>query len=95
VIVRLMGEGQFLVDDALAAQLEAIDEAAATAVEADDGPELSARLDELHALVRGRGEELDPGDLRPSDLIVPPADLSLDEARRLFEEEGLIPDLPG
>jgi len=26
---------------------------------------------------------------------VPPDDLSLDEARELFEGEGLIPDLPG
>jgi PspAA-like protein len=33
-------------------------------------------------------------DLRPSEAIVPPGDLSLDEARELFEDEGLIPDLP-
>ena len=33
-------------------------------------------------------------DLSASEGIVPPDDLSLDEARQLFEGEGLIPDLP-
>ena len=44
--------------------------------------------------LEGRGEQLDDADLSPSDGIVPPDDLSLDEARELFEGEGLIPDLP-
>ena len=38
---------------------------------------------------------LDDSDLSSSDLIVPPSDLSLEEARELFAGEGLIPDLPG
>jgi len=45
--------------------------------------------------VRDTGERLDDADLAPSDLIVPPDDLSLDEARELFAGDGLIPDLPG
>ena len=32
--------------------------------------------------------------LSPSEGIIPPDDLTLDEARELFEDEGLIPDLP-
>ena len=44
--------------------------------------------------VRERGERLPDGELAASDLLVPPTDLSLDEARRLFSGEGLIPDLP-
>ena len=44
--------------------------------------------------VRERGESLEDGDLSPSDLIIPPDDLSLEEAKELFSGEGLIPDLP-
>jgi hypothetical protein len=94
VIVRLMGEGQYSLDDALAGTLAEIDEAAAEAAEAGDQARLSERLSELHQIVRTRGEQLEHAQLVPSDLIVPPADLTLDEARALFAEEGLIPDLP-
>jgi hypothetical protein len=94
MIVRLMGEGQYRIDEALAGRLAGIDEAAAEAVEAGDQSGLSERLNELHRLVQAEGEQLDHAQLVPSDLIVPPADLTLAEARALFAEEGLIPDLP-
>ena len=29
-----------------------------------------------------------------SDAVVPPEDLSLDEARELMQDEGFIPDVP-
>jgi hypothetical protein len=94
VIVRLMEDGQYRVDDGLAAQLNEIDDAAVQALEAGDQSGLQARLSELHRLVRERGERLDDSHLGPSDAVVPPPDLSLDEARKLFADDGLIPDLP-
>jgi hypothetical protein len=94
VIARLMGEGQFRVDDSLHADLNALDERAVAALEAGDEVELDARLDDMWRLVRERGERLPDDDLSASDLIVPPSDLSLEETRALFAEDGLIPDLP-
>jgi hypothetical protein len=44
--------------------------------------------------VRENGEKLADDDLSPSDAIVPPEDLSLEEAKELLSGEGLIPDLP-
>jgi hypothetical protein len=44
--------------------------------------------------VRTNGARLPDDDLSPSDGIIPPEDLTLEEARELFEGEGLIPDLP-
>jgi PspAA-like protein len=44
--------------------------------------------------VREHGERLDDSDLSPSDLVIPPPDLSLEEAKELFADGGLIPDLP-
>ena len=95
MIVRLMGEGQFRVGDDVAEALNELDAQAAQAVEAADEENLHRLLGQMASIVRDRGERLDDADLTPSDGIVPPDDLSLDEARDLFSGEGLIPDLPG
>ncbi len=94
MIVRLMGEGQFRVADEHAARLNEIDDAAVSALERGDEAAFHEKLEELHRAVRELGEPLDLADLSGSDVIVPPSDLSLDEARELFSGEGLIPDLP-
>ncbi|HEX2495523.1 MAG TPA: hypothetical protein VHK46_01685 [Gaiellaceae bacterium] len=94
MIARLMGEGQFRVDDGLREQLNELDDRAVQALEADDEPTLDAVLDEMWDLVRGRGERLPDEDLSPSDIVIPPSDLTLEETKKLFSENGLIPDLP-
>jgi len=94
VIVRLMGEGQFRVDDDVLHQLQELDDQAGQAVERGDEDALHRLLGSMAAHVRERGEPLAESDLSASDALVPPEDLSLDEAKRLFEGEGLIPDLP-
>jgi hypothetical protein len=94
VIVRLMGEGQYRVDDSLQERLNALDDQAMAALEASDETELDKRLEEMFALVRGEGERLPDDDLSASDVIIPPSDLTLEETRELVSHEGLIPDLP-
>ena len=94
MIVRLMGEGQYRIDEALAEKLNALDGEAAAALERGDEAALSSLLTQMADSVRASGDRLPDADLSPSDAIVPPPDLSLEEARALFTEEGLIPDLP-
>jgi hypothetical protein len=94
MIVRLMGEGQFRVTDDHLAGLNEIDDAAVTALERGDEAGFREKLEELHRAVRGLGDPLEVDDLSSSALIVPPTDLSLEEARELFSGDGLIPDLP-
>jgi hypothetical protein len=94
VIVRLLSEGQYRVSDELLSRLNELDELAEQALDAGDEGELDRRLEEMWELVRGEGERLPDEDLSPSDVIVPPADLTLEETRRLFSDDGLIPDLP-
>jgi hypothetical protein len=94
VIVRLLGEGQYRIDEELRGQLNELDDRAQAAIDADDEPALDERIDEMWQLVRERGERLADDELAPSDLIIPPSDLTLEETRRLFSDEGLIPDLP-
>ncbi len=94
MIVRLMGEGQYRIDDGLREQLNELDDRAVAAIDQDDEPALDDKLDEMWQLVRERGERLDDDDLSPSDLIIPPSDLTLEETKKLFSDEGLVPDLP-
>ena len=55
---------------------------------------MSDALRRLADAVREAGTRLDDSDISSSDAVVPPEDLTLDEAHELLEGEGLIPDLP-
>jgi hypothetical protein len=94
VIVRIMGDGQYRVDDAAAAEISELDDQAGAALEAGDEQAVRDLLRRLAESVRSQGTRLDDSDLSPSDGIVPPEDLTLEEAREFFSGEGLIPDLP-
>ena len=94
MIVRVMGEGQWEVDEEVAKGLNDLDEQAEKALEAGDQQQLSELLGRMTEAVRTNGARLPDDDLSPSDGIIPPEDLTLEEARELFEGEGLIPDLP-
>lgn len=92
MIVRLLGEGQFRVDEAIIDRLNELDDEVARAVEAGDERALWTGLQALADAVRAAGEKLGDEDLRPSDAVIPPEDLSLEEARELLQDEGFIPD---
>lgn len=94
MIVRLMGEGQYRIDEDLRAQLNDLDNQAVEAIDAEDEPALDKFLDEMWDLVEARGERLPDEEIATSDLIIPPSDLTLEETRQLFTDEGLVPDLP-
>jgi hypothetical protein len=94
VIVRVMGEGQFRLEDDAIDRLNELDNRAQEALERDDEGELDRYLDEMAGLVRREGEKLPDDELAASDAIVPPSDLTLDETKQFFSEQGLIPDLP-
>ena len=94
MIVRLMGEGQYRIDDSLRERLNELDGQAMGALEAEDEKTLDAKLQDMWDLVQAEGDPLPADDLSPSDVLIPPADLTLEETRELFQDEGLIPDLP-
>jgi chromosome condensin MukBEF complex kleisin-like MukF subunit len=93
MIVRIMGEGQYRVDDAIAARLNELDDRAMEALDRQDEAELDGHLDEMAQLVRAEGDRLADDDLSPSDAVVPPSDLTLAETAKLLSDEGFIPDL--
>jgi hypothetical protein len=93
VIVRIMGDGQYRLDDSLAPHLAELDAATEDAFAAGDQEALHASLAALAAAVELNGERLPDDALDESDSIVPPVDLTLEEAHKLMHGEGLVPDL--
>ena len=94
MIVRLLGEGQFRVDGSLIGRLNELDAEVEKAVAAGDERALWTGLQALADAVRENGVKLADDDLSPSDAVIPPEDLSLEEARELLQDEGFIPDVP-
>jgi len=91
VIVRILGEDQFRVDDSAVAELNRLDSELEAAVDRDDQAAFTAALHGMLAQVRAQGSPLPPDTLEPSDLILPHQDSSMDEVRKLLTDEGLIP----
>ena len=91
MIVRILGEGQFRVDDSAAAELNELDTDLESAVEHADEDRFNAALAGLLAQVRANGAPLPADILEPSDLILPHQDSSMAEVRKLLTDEGLIP----
>jgi hypothetical protein len=90
MIIRILGEGQFQMDDAATAELQALDADVEAAVKRNDQAGLTVALGALLARAR-EGTPLPPDSLEPSDVIIPYEDATVDEVRKLMTDEGLIP----
>jgi len=91
MIVRILGEGQFNVDEAATVELNKLDTQLEAAVERNDETAFTAALHGLLDQVRALGAPLPSDALEPSDLILPSPDSSMDEVRKLLTDDGLIP----
>jgi hypothetical protein len=92
VIVRIATEDQYRLPDEVAQRLNELDNLTVSAVEGGDEARFRELFDQMLTLVRTEGHLLNGDDLEGSDIIIPPPDLSFEEARGEFSGEGLIPD---
>jgi hypothetical protein len=92
VIVRISGEGQFELPDGDAERLNELDNEAVSAVEGGDEGRFQELWEQMLDLVASDGNALPDDELVESDVILPPRDISFEEARGEFTGEGLIPD---
>jgi hypothetical protein len=92
VIVRIASEGQFKMEDDQVDRLNQLDNAAVAAVEKGDEAEFHDLWGKMLELVRSAGQPVDDDELVGSDVILPPADTTFQEAAAEFSGEGLIPD---
>lgn len=92
MIVRILGEGQFDVDDGHLDALNELDAAVEAAVDIKDEAAFRPALLALLDAVRNWGSALPEDTLVDSDLILPPSDAQVEEVVALLGDEGLIPD---
>ncbi len=92
MIVRIATEDQYRLPDADADRLNQLDNEAVAAVDAGDEDRFHEVFEQMIALVRNDGHKLGDDELEESDVILPPPDLTFDEAAHEFTGDGLIPD---
>ncbi len=91
MIVRIATEGQYEITDADAAGLNELDNEAVSACDGSDDAAFRDVFGRLVDYVRTHGTRVGEDELIVSDIILPPPDVSLEEAREEFQGEGLIP----
>lgn len=91
MIVRILDEGQYELDDAHADHAGLIgeqDKALLAAIEAGDEEAFKSALESVVSLVHEHGTKIeDPTTALPSDLVVPALDSTLEEVRSLLASE--------
>ncbi|MBC2698429.1 MAG: hypothetical protein HF976_02555 [ANME-2 cluster archaeon] len=92
MIVRIMEEGQFRISSSLLDELNVIDNRIVDYVAKENESDFKKELGKLIAMIKENGKPLDDAEIVESDLIVPPADLTLQEAAGIFSGDGLIED---
>ena len=90
MIVRIMEEGQFQVSSSLLDELNVIDNRIVDYVAKENESDFNKELGKLIAMIKENGKPVDDAKIVESDIIVPPADLTLEEAAGIFSGEGLI-----
>lgn len=95
MIVRILGEGQYRLDDAELDLLNALDDDVEAAARAGDADWLQRALERLLDEVRTQGTLLDDDLLLDSDVILPDAEASVEQVQAWIGEdssfEGLMP----
>jgi hypothetical protein len=91
VIVRIATEGQYELTESDAEALNELDNQAVGACEQGDEEQFNASFNALIDFVRKHGQPVAEDRLEPSDVILPPPDVSFEEAKAEFSGEGLIP----
>jgi effector-binding domain-containing protein len=92
MIVRISGEDQYRLDDSESARVNELETAVAKIIEAGQPDGFNEAYKQLLDYVRSTGQRVGEDELEPSDVILPPADITFAEAGREFTGEGLIPD---
>jgi hypothetical protein len=92
MIVRISGENQYRLDDAERDPLNDLEEKVVAIVDGGNEDGFSDAYRALLDYVRSHGTPLGDDEIEGSDVILPPPDLSFQEAGREFTGEGLIPD---
>jgi len=95
-IVRIMGQGQFRINEDTVKRINEIDDTIVQILQNErkaDDQEYRTKITEMVQTIKSKGQKLEDKELVESDIIVPDTDISLDEAKKVFQGEGIIPEI--
>jgi hypothetical protein len=92
MIVRISGEGQYRLADEDAQRLNELENDVVQIVEGGREDGFAEAFAAVLDYVRRQGAPVGDDEIETSDVIIPPADISFQEAGKDFTGEGLIPD---
>ncbi len=90
IVVRIHGDEQYRLPEPARAQLDTYDHRLVAAVRSRDDAAFHSALADVTAFVRSTGVALPHEDLSSSEIILPSADMSLDEVTTMLERENWI-----
>ena len=92
MIVRILGEGQFRLDDGSSAKLTVLDKDLDAAVHAGDEAVFKMALGAAVKLVREAGQPVPDDEFVTADYILPFSDATIDEVRKLLTDGTIHSD---
>lgn len=90
MIVRVSGLGQFELGDEATHRLEALDIELTAALHASEESEFHRLLHQTIEFVRNTGTEVPHERVVPSQVVIPPEDVTMQEAQSFFTNEDLL-----
>jgi hypothetical protein len=104
IVVRLAGQGQFKINRDLLDKVNDVDNSIVDLFEGIDSnvnnndakakqKDLKEKIMQIIQLIKENGKPIENKEIIQSDIIIPNADISFDEAKKIFRGEGLIDDI--
>ena len=89
MIVRILTEDQYQLDDTHLPAIAKLDNALEEAASKSDEAQFNTLLHQLIGFIREQGKVVPHEELVTSQMLIPPADMSMQEAKKYFEENHL------
>jgi hypothetical protein len=90
MIVRIATEGQYRFPGAHLDRIKELDRHIVEAVANEDEAQFHQLYAEMIAIVKNQGEPVPDNQIMESEIILPPPDISLKEAKALFARPDLV-----
>ena len=90
MIIRIIGQGQFEIKSALLDDLNTIDNSIVEYVQKGDEGRYKELLSKMTGIIVREGKRVPDSEIIDSSVIVPPDDMTIEEARQVFTGEGIF-----
>lgn len=90
MVVRVQGGGQYRLDQPAVDDLQSLDHQLTDAVQAHDSGKVHALLSQMIVLVQTRGQSVGTDQVVPSEAILPPDTVTVEEVQAMLHQGGLV-----